>query len=269
MKKARQNGVVLIVVLWITVLLTVLLVAFTATIKVDREVAADVVLRVQARASAEAVLSYLVAVRQSGAYELSDMVGQVYELKLNTMLVRFRFIPENSFISLNSAALEDIETVLTAAGASDALAIANHIVKRREGGADMQTGELIPAQPWVSVVELSIVPGMTPEVYRNIQSWFTADSNNTTVNLQFAAASLVRALRGADAEQVLADRVGQPAAQSTFGFAEAGADIYRVQVELSSTKNKRKIEATAAFGGGELGYHIARWNEYNAHFLLE
>ena len=265
----RQNGVVLIVVLWITVLLTVLLVAFTATIKVDREVATDIVQRVQARASAEAALSYVVAVRQSGAYEWSDMVGQVYELQLNSMLVRFRFIPENSFMSLNSASLEDLEQVLTAAGADDAVAIATHIVRRREGDINPETAELIEPRPWVSVVELSIVPGMTSELYRNVQDWFTTDSHNIDVSLQFATASLVRALMGQDAEQVLAERIGQPVDENTFGFSQEGADIYRVQVELTSTKYKRKIEATAAFSGGEVGYRIARWNEYNTHFLLE
>ena len=46
-------------------------------------------------------------------------------------------------------------------------------------------------------------------------------------------------------------------------------DSVRVQVELSSSASKRKIEATVEFNDGEQGYHVVRWNEYNAYFSLE
>ncbi len=272
MRMAQQRGVVLIVVLWITVLLTVLLVAFTATIKVDRDVASDIVQRVQARASAEAVLSYLVAIRQSGAYDWSDMTGQVYKLALNSMQVRFRFVPERAFVSLNAAPVEDLEVLLTAAGAENALAIAEYIVLRREGGVDRQTGALVVAKPWVSPAELSSLVGITPEIYKRIQNWFTVDSDHQSVDLEFAENDLVRALKGADAERFLAERSATEPVTGVadfVGLAQQSGDLVRVQVELSSTANKRKIETCVAFGAGDMGYRIARWNEYNARFSLE
>lgn len=271
MAAIRQRGVVLIVVLWITVLLTVLLVAFTTTIKVDRDVATDMVQRVQARASAEAVLNYLVGVRQSGEYDWSEMIGQVYKLHLNAMEVRFRFIPEESFVSLNSASLEELTTLLAAAGVEEAAAAAEHIVLRRAGGVDNQTGELVEAKPWVSSFELSLLPEISPEVYENIQSWFTVDSGHQTVNVKYADAALLRALKGPEAEQILADRElpEGPMGVTEFTGFEQGGGVMRVQVELTSTANKRKIETSVAFEGGELGYRIARWNEYNAHFTLD
>lgn len=265
-KTVKQRGVVLIVVLWITVLLTVLLVAFTATVKVDRSVANDIVQRVQARAGAEAVLSYLVAIRQSGAYDWSEMIGQVYKLSLNTMDVRFRFIPESAFLSLNAASVEALETVFTAAGAKDAIAIAEYIVQRREGSGDSQSGEMNEPRPWVSTVELSQLPSVTPDIYQQVQNWFTVDSDHQDVNVNFAEPDLVRALKGVQAEQLLAERN----TQGMLGeFAQDGGDIFRIQVELSSAANKRKIDICVVFGDGELGYRIARWNEYNARFLLE
>ena len=269
MKTAEQRGVVLIVVLWITVLLTVLLVAFTATIKVDRNVASDIVQRVQARAGAEAVLSYLVAIQQSEAYDWSEMAGQVYKLSLNSMQVRFRFIPESSFLSLNAVTIEELETVFNSAGAEDAAAIAEYIVQRREGSIENQSGELIEPQPWVSTVELSQLPGMTADVYQRVRGWFTVDSDHQSVNVNFAEAELVRALIGAEAEQLLAERAEPGFAGEASVLNQEGGDVFRVQVELSSTAHKRKIETSVAFGEGELGYRIARWNEYNAHFLLE
>lgn len=269
MKAAEQRGVVLIVVLWITVLLTVLLVAFTATIKVDRNVATDIVQRVQARAGAEAVLSYLVAIQQSGAYDWSEMTGQVYKLNLNSMQVRFRFIPESSFVSLNTVSAEELETLFNAAGAEDAAAIAAHIVQRREGNTENQSGELIVPQPWVSTLELSQLPGITSDVYQQVQGWFTVDSDHQSVNVNFAEAALVRALRGTEAELLLAERAEQEAAGGASVLNLEGGGVFRVQVELSSAANKRKIETSVVFGEGELGYRIARWNEYNAHFSLE
>lgn len=267
MKVVEQRGVVLIVVLWITVLLTVLLVAFTATVKVDRNIASDIVQRVQARAGAEAVLSYLVAIRQSGAYDWSEMTGQVYKLSLNTMQVRFRFIPESAFLSLNAASVEDLESVFNAAGAKDAAAIAEYIVQRREGRNDSQSGAIIEARPWLSTIELSQLPNITSGVYQQVQRWFTVDSDHQGVNVNFAEAALVRALGGTGTDPLLAGQAEQEVAD--VAAQEEGGDVFRVQVELSSTASKRKIEASVVFGDGELGYRIARWNEYNAHFSLE
>lgn len=266
MNTAQQRGVVLIVVLWITVLLTVLLVAFTTTIKVDRDVASDIVRRVQARAGAEAVLNYLVAIQRSGAYDLSAMMGQVYKLNLNSMQIRFRFIPESAYMSLNSAPLEDLETVFNSAGAENAAEIAHYIVQRREGSTQIQTGEVIEPQPWVSVLELSHLPGISHNVYQRVQGWFTVDSDHSVVNLGFAEADFVRALTGAEADQFLDERAVRAAANE---LQVSTGERFRVQVELSGSTNTRKIEATMAFSNNEHGYHVVRWNEYNIHFSLD
>lgn len=270
MKKAQQRGVVLIVVLWITVLLTVLLVAFTATIKVDRSVATDIIQRVQARAGAEAVLSYLVATQQSAPETFSRMAGQVYKLSLNLMDVRFRFIPESSFISLNTAPFEDLAAAFNAAGAENAAEIAQYIINRRTGMLADEFNDGLEAnrpQPWISTVELATVPIIAAEVYQRIQGWLTVDGNHQVVNFNFADTSLVQALKGNAAEEVLADR--DVRAVINNGFYVSLRDAFRVQVELSSSSSTRKIEATVTFSGGKHGYHVVRWNEYNAHFYLD
>lgn len=270
MMKSQQKGVVLIIVLWITVLLTVLLVAFTASIKVDRNVATDIVQRVQARAGAEAVLSYLVAIQQSEAYALSRMAGQVYKLSLNTMDVRFRFIPENAFISLNAAPFEELAAAFNAAGADNAAEIAQHIVQRRSGvpETDPVTGlETITPRPWKAIIELATVPIISADVYQRIQGWLTVDSKHTQVNFDFADKSLVHALKGNTAEQVLADREARSIINN--GLFVSVRDVFRVQVELSSSSSTRQIEATVEFSGGKHGYHVVRWNEYNTHFYLD
>lgn len=270
MEKTQQRGVVLIVVLWITVLLTVLLVAFTATIKVDRNVATDIVQRAQARAGAEAVLNYLVAIQQSVPETLSRMAGQVYKLSLNSMDVRFRFIPESSFISLNAAPFDDLAAAFNAAGAKNAAEIAQYIVSRRSGmlAAEINDGlEASSQQPWTSTVELATVPIISADVYQRIQGWLTVDSEHQIVNFNFADTDLVRALKGNAAEQTLADR--DVLAVINNGLYVGLRDFFRVQVELSSSSSTRKIEATVEFSGGKNGYHVVRWNEYNTNFYLD
>lgn len=270
MRKSQQRGVVLIVVLWITVLLTVLLVAFTATVKVDRNVATDIVQRVQARAGAEAVLSYLVAIQQSVPEIFSRMAGQVYKLNLNSMDVRFRFIPESAFLSLNAAPFDDLAAAFNAAGADNAAEIAQYIISRRSGmlAEKLNDGlEVSSQQPWMSTVELGSVPIITADVYQRIQGWLTVDGKHQAVNFNFAAPDLVRALKGNAAEQVLADRTAQAVINN--GLYVGIRDVFRVQVEFSSGSSARKIEATVEFSGGKHGYHVVRWNEYNTHFYLD
>ncbi len=266
MKVVQQRGVVLIIVLWITVLLMVLLAAFTATIKVDSHVASDIVRRVQARAGAEAVLSYLVATQRSGAYDWSTMIGEVYTLDINAMEVRFRFIPESAFISLNAAPAEELSTVFNAIGLNNANDIAQLIVQRREGYLDEQSGETVPPQPWLSTLELSRLPEIHQSFTQYIQGWFTSDSDHPEVNLDFADADLLRALKGDEAEQFLSERTLRT---STNESQQISGEIYRVQVELSSGARVRKIEATVEFNVAEHGYHVVRWNEYNAYFSLD
>ena len=270
MNQTQQRGVVLIVVLWITVLLTVLLVAFTATIKVDRTVATDIVQRAQARAGAEAVLNYLVAIQQSDPDMLSSMAGQVYTLSLNLMDVRFRFIPEAAFISLNAAPFDDLAAAFNAAGADNAAQIAQYIIDRRTGmlAAELNDGfEASPQQPWMSTVELATVPIVSADVYQRIQGWLTVDGEHQDVNFDFADTDILRALKGNAAEQILADR--DVRAVTNNGLDVGLNDVFRVQVELTSSSSKRKIEATVAFSGGKHGYDVVRWNEYNTHFYLD
>lgn len=273
MRVAKQRGVVLIVVLWIVVLLTILLAAFTATVKVDRHVATDVLESVQARASADGVLNYLSALRLSDPEQWSEMAGQVYKLQLNNMQLRFRIIPETAYVSLNGASVDLLERVFEAVQTFDARQVAELIIERRSGSMDEQTGEDVAPELFTSVRSLAQLAQVSEEDLQGIQHWFTLDSDHEGVNLTFAEASLVYTLVPDEAETWLTTRRGgespELGAMSSTIMQQDQGDTVRVQVELSSSASKRKIEATAAFNDGEQGYHVVRWNEYNAYFSLE
>lgn len=273
MNQVKQRGVVLVVVLWVVVLLTVLLAAFTATVKVDRHVATDVVESIQARASADGVISYLSAIRKADPELWPDMLGQVYKLQLNTMLVRFRIIPETAYVDLNTASVELLQQLFEAAQLPDAQYLAERIVERRSGAVDEQTGEQLRPEPFTSVLNLTQISQISVDTGQRIQHWFTVDGQHEGVNMLFAQPSLLRALLPDEAEALLAERnergeLALESINSAFMQPDPGT-VMRIQVELSSSASQRKIEATVRFNDSELGYHVVRWNEYNAHFSLE
>lgn len=273
MNQVKQRGVVLVVVLWVVVLLTVLLAAFTATVKVDRHVATDVVESIQARASADGVISYLSAIRKADPELWPDMLGQVYKLQLNTMLVRFRIIPETAYVDLNTASVELLQQLFEAAQLPDAQYLAERIVERRSGAVDEQTGEQLRPEPFTSVLNLTRIPQISVDTGQRIQHWFTVDGQHEGVNMLFAQPSLLRALLPDEAEALLAERnergeLALESINSAFMQPDPGT-VMRIQVELSSSASQRKIEATVRFNDSKLGYHVVRWNEYNAHFSLE
>ena len=268
---SKQRGVVLIVVLWIVVLLTVLLAAFTATVKVDRHIAVDVLESVQARASADGVLNYLGALREADPVVWSEMPGQVYKLQLNNLQIRFRLIPETAFVSLQGASAELLQRVFEYAQIPNGQEVAESIVQRRGASMDEQTGEQREPVPFTSLFELAEFPQISIEQLQPIARWFTLDSEHEGINLLFSESGLVRALLPDEADALLTARA-QAETFEMFDFQDMQndlGDVVRVQVELASSASQRKIEATVAFDDGERGYHVVRWNEYNAHFSLE
>lgn len=273
MSIGKQRGVVLIVVLWIIVLLTVLLAAFTATLKIDRSVASDVVESVQARASADSVLGYLSALRIADSELWSEMPGQVYKLQLNNLQLRFRVIPETAYVSLNNASVELLQRIFEAVQEPSAEQIAEAIVEYRSATINEQTGAEVAPKLFTSVLGLAQLSQVKIETLQLVQHWFTVDSEHDGVNLLFADQGLLYALVPDEAEMLLAQRAEGGARElvnvnSPIMQQEQG-DTVRVQVELSSSASKRKIEATVAFDDSERGYHVVRWNEYNAYFSLE
>ena len=138
---------------------------------------------------------------------------------------------------------------------------------------DEQTGEDVAPELFTSVRSLAQLAQVSEEVLQGIQHWFTADSEHEGVNLNFAESGLVFALAPDEAEALLATRNEDDSptldGMGNIFMQQEQGDSVRVQVELSSSASKRKIEATVAFNDGEQGYHVVRWNEYNAYFSLE
>lgn len=248
--KSREQGVVLIVVLWVCTLLTVLLGAFTLSINVDRTLAGNLVQQVRERAATEAVLNYLTAVRRVDAEAWQAMPGEVFELPFDGIDVFFRLIPESSYLNLNLATEEQLAGVFTALDLEDPQGLARQVVSRRDGTMELsETGT--PPQPWYSVDELAMLAGGLERV-NDLHRLFTVYGEHEQIDPTYAD------------NRLLNDDQAEPVGEV---LAEDG--LFRLQIALGAGRRLRKVEVTAAFTESEAGYQVLHWNLYNASFAME
>lgn len=243
--QVRQRGVVLIVVLWIVAMLTVLLAAFVATVKVERQTVADVVLSVQARAAMDAVLEYLAAVQLAAPEALADMPGQRFELLLNEQVVAFRIVPEDAFIPLNGLDEPVLATVLAGMGLPGADSLAQRLVALRTEVVD--DNGVTPAVFPGSLLQLAGLLDVDVEQLRPFAPWLSFFGRHTQVTAGHVPEAML--------------------AQLGLLAGEGGvAQQFRVQVEVVADWRPRQVDAIAAFADGS--YQLLHINEYNVDFSL-
>lgn len=255
--KGRQRGVVLVVVLWVVALLIIMLAAFTATVKTDRLVTGNVEQEVRGRLAAEAVLHYLAALRGADAPEWSEMPGEVYKLELNDQIVRFRMLPDSSFIPFNTLELPQLEQVLSAMGLENAADVARDIIELREGRAVDEQGELLAPVRIRSIMHLAGVFGLDLDILQSFESLFSFFGEHTRVDQTFSPEGVLMLLGEAFGPEGGEQEVWQQ------------VELYRVQVETNSGVRPRQIETVVVFAPELAGYRMISWNEYNVNFLLE
>ncbi len=291
---AKQQGAVLIIVLWIIMLLTFLLAAHTNNVKTETRIVKDLVGQIRLRAAAEGVVNYLSMVHVNSPQGLTERSGQTLELDVGGQGILYRVIPETSFVSLNVASAEILEVLLSAVAqeGEDTVSLAAAIIDWRDpdnitlpNGAEGEEYESLGLSylprdgPFQSLEELSRVRGMSRSLLEKLEPYVSVFSNNPVVDLQYAPEKLVEIL---DGTHTSGDGEAQPVMSSTDGFGPtfsnyqldniAGAGVYRVQVEFAGNSNqmRQQMEITVSFGAGVIGrpYTIKKWNEYTAHFKL-
>ncbi len=289
----KQQGAVLIIVLWIIMLLTFLLAAHTNNVKTETRIVKDLVGQIRLRAAAEGVVNYLSMVHVNSPQGLTEKSGQTLELDIGGQGILYRVIPETSFVSINVASAEILEVLLSAVAqeGEDTASLAAAIVDWRDpdnitlpNGAEGEEYEslgfsYLPRDgPFQSLEELARVRGMSRSLLEKLEPYVSEFSINPVVDLQYAPEKLVEILDGThtggeDEEQpVMNGAVGLGPTFSNYQLdGIASAEIYRVQVEFAGNNQMRQqMEITVSFGAGTSGlpYTIKKWNEYTAHFKL-
>jgi len=274
--------VVLIVVLWIVALLTILLAAFSASVRVDKNIASEIVYRARTRAAAEAALHYLVAVQRVGDDTWKTLPGQVLILPFADG-ARFRLIPEEAYISLIGAPPELLSQAIAqvADGETDIQQVVEAIVARREG-ALAQNGEQPPADnggistpQLASIDELMLLPGVSRQWLDRLAPLVTVDGEQAGVDVAHASLPVLLAVTGDEGKaRALYEKRGDPNLNPAdyidpaLYSAPEGA-LYRLQVEVKAAGKPQQVEVTVMFGDEPDGYRIVRWNEYTARFDLD
>lgn len=274
----RQRGVILIVVLWVLALLMLLLAAFSTSVRVDKQIASEIVQRAQARAGADAALAYLAAMQKIGGDTWRALPGEVLILPLASGKVRFRLVPEEAYLSLTGAS-EELLRLLIAGLASERtdveLALAS-LLERRQPQAATQTpldNDLPPREPLRSVEELLLLPGFDRTLVERIAPLVTIDSDHTGVAVRHAPHRLLTIVTGGD-ERLVAVLQDAPEGLEGAGVNPAylsapGGRVFRLQVEVGDGRQRRRTEVTVIFEGGAEDYQSVRWNEYNPRFSLD
>ncbi|MDH0896631.1 MULTISPECIES: type II secretion system protein GspK [unclassified Pseudomonas] len=271
---SRERGAVLIVVLWVLALLVVLLAAFSSSVRVDRQVSSELIIRAKGRAATDAVLAYLSAMHRLGGDQWTELPGQVLLLP-GADRARFRMIPEEAYVSLAGASPELLGLLLEGISPDgvDSAMLVESILARRQGLPPDEDGSEVPFSPLRSIDELLLLPGFNRELLDRLAPLVTVDSAHEGVAVEFASWPLLRVLAG-DRAADLSDRRADESFRATDYVspelaAAPGGSLYRLQVEVGERPDRRKIEVTVMFGEGKDGYRIVRWNEYTARFDLD
>ena len=276
---ARQRGIALILVLWLTILLTVIAAAFAYSMRTEALAARNAVSLAQARGLADGAIMRMAfeLMRPRTINETWQADGLPHYWDEGDAHIAANAIDESGKIDLNSASDALLKGLFQAAGGLDVDA-AQRIVDviddwkdaddlRRPNGAeapDYQAAGLSykPANaPFESVAELQRVLGMTPAVYAAVADNLTVFSKSPGVNPAFASRTVLMAIPGATAEVVdtyLAQRqnaLAQGLPVPPFpvqGGAAGPTNLWRIRAEATMPDGVTYIREAVIRPGGDL-----------------
>lgn len=215
---ARENGMVLVIVLWIMTLLAVMAGGFAYSMRIETRLATGTVERAQARTLAEAGMAYALAWQlDPEAQKQWPANGDWRAWSFGGGRLRIQVVDAGGLVNLNTANSELLKALLAAAGVDpqDQDRLADAIQDWRDPddrslphGAESSdyraAGRPGPKNaPFESVEELGEVLGMTQALYERIADVGTVFSYHSGVNPELAPARLLQAL-GLD-ERTVAD----------------------------------------------------------------
>ena len=288
----KQQGIVLVIVLWIITLLTVMAGSFTYSLRTETLLAASAVGRAQARALAEAGVNYAAmqvlrpVATQAAAWPVD---GSEREWQFGQGRLRIAVVDANGKIDLNRANRALLGGLLTSAGVADEAldSLLDAIEDWRDPddvpglhGAEkaeyQAAGRALGPKnaPFESVEELQQVLGMTPAIYQRIAGSLTVFSGQPGINPAVASANVLKALPGADPKAIddylaaRADNAAQglppppPPVASPY-LAAGGGIAYHITVQAQLDTGVT-VSVEAVVGQSRQAtqpYHLFAWRE--------
>jgi general secretion pathway protein K len=287
----RQNGIALVLVLWVLLLLTIITGSFALMARMDRLEAHSLLSGTQARLSAEAAVNLAVLALRDPEDE-SRMVadGRSYQQELDGVLVEVNAIDERGKLDINATdeftmvnmfighGMELGDAELLAAAMmdwrdEDELERVNGAEEDAYLAAGLQVG---PAnRPFMMTEELLQVIGMPYELYRKIEPGITVFSRANTPDPAFAPVEALMALPDIthdEAVNFVQERNAQQPGESLgtelpngLVVMEQGRGVtYSIQARATMPNGVwEQLQVTIRLGGNRSGspYRVLRWRE--------
>ena len=289
--KGRQQGIALVMVLWILLLVTISTGAYTLMARMDQLEAHTVISSTRARMAAESGINLAVlALRDPD--ELTRMIadGRPYTIKIQDVSVEIQVTDERGKLGINSAdeptllqlfqghGLEEDEAVYLAAAVLDWTDVDE--IERANGaeldtysaaGLDVGPGN----RPFLMIEEILQVAGMPWDLFKKIEPGLTVFSEVGEPDPAYAPLEALLALPEMTEEDALNFIEERQSQDSTTGVGTAlpsgkvamarGRGLTYSVLAKATLPNGvwDQVEATIRLGGSTTGlpYKVLRWRE--------
>ena len=206
----REDGVALILVLWVVALLAIFAVSFVHGASTQTKIVRNDYDLARARVLADTGVSLAILSILYQTPEARRLDGSMRELTYEDATIRVRLQNEAGKIDLNHASPEVLESLLRTLGsdadAAAGLAAAVDDWKRRRLSGWNQLGDRATmigvVRPFLALEELREVPGVTQEIYDRVSPFLTILSKSDRIDPLSAPREVLLSLPGADAREV-------------------------------------------------------------------
>jgi general secretion pathway protein K len=289
--RASQQGLALVLVMWIVVVLSLIAGNFLYAMRSEVTAARNTVATAKAQAIADAALHRAMHdlfkfSQQEGLWKRD---GLWHDWEFDGALVRVRMLDESGKIDINTASESLLKSLFISLGVSeeesgklvDAMRdwIDPDTIRRMNGAEEpeYQSAGLPykPANSWFQTIEeTQLVLGMSPALYQRVSGLITVYSRQPGVNVLIAPREVLLAVPGLTPEQVdayvsqreAARAAGQPLPLFPApAFAAAGQSLavsIRVEVTMPDrTEFVREAVVKTYPGDPNRAYGILSWRE--------
>lgn len=295
MNKRRHSGIALPAILWLVALLAVLATGYAYNVRTDTQLTRNWLDSARVRAAADAGIAMAVMEQLEPDDEDSPADGSPQEIEFEGISLRLAILNEIGRIDLNTAPADLLDQVFRYHGVADdeRAALVGAILDWRDEDKLVQLNGAEDADyaraglkygakdaPFTHVDELSLVLGMTPELFAKVGALLTVHSGAKGINPRYAPKAVLLALPGVDEawvdaylEQRADGSIVAPIVLPGGGeqyLVDGSGKNYLVEVEatLPNGASERLSAIVNLTASGRRPYSILSWSEAAALNLV-
>ena len=287
----RQNGIALVLVLWVLLLLTIITGSFALMARMDRLEAHSLLSGTQARMSAEAAINLAVLALRDPEDETRMIAdGRMYQQYLDGILIEVSAIDERGKLDINATDELTMVNMFSGHGLdlTDAEFLAAAVMDWRDedelervNGAEEDAYfaaglEVGPAnRAFMMTEELLQVIGMPYELYRKLEPGITVFSRAGQPDPAFAPVEALMALPDITREEAInfvqernalqpGESLGAELPNGLVVMEQGRGVTYSIQARATMPNGVwEQLQATIRLGGNRSGspYRVLRWRE--------